>query len=167
MRFVITVLSIFIVTLLSCSEKSAYLVKGDAVPDIEFLAVDGETLTFNEYKGKTILIHFWADWCSECRAEFPKLEQAYQKYKKDGFEILAVNVAQSKSHVQSFKDEFGLNFPMLMDENSSVAKKFGIRGLPTNYFIGKEGRVERVIIGWVDEEQISLVLNNINSKGVN
>lgn len=162
MRFVILMLTSIIFSIIGCSEKSAYLVKGDIVPDIEFSTVDGEALTLNEFRGKTILIHFWADWCSECRAEFPKLEQAYQKHREDGFEILAVNVAQSKSHVQSFKDEFGLNFPMLMDENSLVAKKFGIRGLPTNYFIDTDGKVERVIIGWVDEEQIALVLNTIN-----
>ena len=149
---------------LSCSSPRNTLEEGDISPEFQTINAAGESFFISNYKGKKILIHFWADWCAECRAEFPKLEKAYQKYGKDNFEIIAVNVGQSKKHVESFVDEFQLTFPMLLDENSKIAKEYGIRGLPTNFFVDENRVIKKIIIGWVDEKQINQIINKGDGK---
>lgn len=144
---------------LSCSSPRNTVEEGDISPEFQTINAVGESFSISNYKGKKILIHFWADWCAECRAEFPKLEKAYQKYSIDNLEIIAVNVGQSEKHVLSFVDEFNLTFPMLLDEQSKIAKQFGIRGLPTNFFLNEEFIVTKMIIGWVDEKQINQIIN--------
>ena len=148
-----------LVLFFSCSSPRNSIEEGDMAPDFKSETVNEVSFSLANIKGKKILIHFWADWCSECRAEFPKLEEAYQKYKNDNFEIIAVNVAQSGKHVKSFVDEFNLTFPMLLDEQSEIAKQYGIRGLPTNFFVDENMYVTKIIIGWVDEKQINQIIN--------
>jgi peroxiredoxin len=144
---------------ISCVSQKETAEVGQPAPLFSTSDYSGRSFDLADYQGKQLLIHFWADWCAECRAEFPKLEKAYQKHKDNNFEILAVNVAQSEKHVRSFVEEFGLTFPMLMDEKSEIAKMFGIRGLPTNYFVDADMTIKKIIIGWVDEKQIEQVLN--------
>ncbi|MEJ2544230.1 MAG: redoxin domain-containing protein [Calditrichaceae bacterium] len=161
--------SIFFFILLSffyftCSSPRNSIEEGDLAPEFKTEAINGASFSLSSIKGKKVLIHFWADWCSECRAEFPKLEEAYQKYKKDNFEIIAVNVGQSEQHVKSFVTEFNLTFPMLLDEQSEIAKQYGIRGLPTNFFIDENRIVIKMIIGWVDDKQINQIINKGNTK---
>jgi peroxiredoxin len=152
------------VVLLFCSSKKNSVKEGDSALLFSTMDYSGKIVTLKNLKGKHILLHFWADWCSECRAEFPKLEKAYQKYKMYNFEIIAINVGQSKNHVQSFVDKFNLTFPMLLDEQSEIAKQYGIRGLPTNFFIDEDMVVTKMIIGWVDEKQIDQIIHNGNTK---
>ncbi|MBN1407325.1 MAG: redoxin domain-containing protein [Calditrichaceae bacterium] len=148
----------------SCSSPRHSIDGGDTAPDFKAENTSGQSFSLADMKGKRILIHFWADWCSECRAEFPKLEEAYQKYKNDNFKIIAINVGQSKEHVESFVEEFKLTFPMLLDEQSEIARQYGIRGLPTNFFIDENRVVTKMIIGWVDEKQINQIINKRNAK---
>jgi len=143
----------------SCVSQREMPGVGQPVPLFSTSDYSGKSFELTAYRGKHLLIHFWADWCAECRAEFPKLEKAYQKHKENNFEIIAINVAQSEKHVRSFVEEFGLTFPMLMDEQSEIARMFGIRGLPTNYFVDTDMTIKKIIIGWVDEKQIEQVLN--------
>lgn len=159
-KFIIQYLSsaLFFLLVISCSLKKEIPEVGQAVPFFTTSDYSGNSFDITEFRGKHLLIHFWADWCAECRAEFPKLEKAYQKYKQNNFEIVAINVAQSEKHVQSFVEEFGLTFPMLLDEESEIAKMFGIRGLPTNYFVDTDLTIKKIIIGWVDEKQIEQAL---------
>lgn len=153
------ILILFLIIHVACSQNKASLNVGDRAP--LFTTNDSRDSTFKleDFKGRKLLIHFWADWCAECRAEFPKLEAAYQK-NKENFEILAINVAQSEEHVESFVKEFNLTFPMLLDKNSEIAARYGIRGLPTNYFINRDLKIEKIIIGWVDEKQINQAIKN-------
>jgi peroxiredoxin len=150
--------------LLCCSSPRITIEEGDIAPEFQAVNTVGKSFSLSYFKDKKILIHFWADWCAECRAEFPKLEKSYQKYKDNNFEIIGVNVGQSKKHVQSFVDEFNLTFPMLMDEQSAIAKQYGIRGLPTNFFLDENMVVTKIIIGWVDEKQISQIINKGSKK---
>jgi len=151
---------IFLISVLACSQNKETLKVGNNAPIFVTRDSKGSTFQLEDFKGKKLLIHFWADWCAECRAEFPKLEAAYQKNKINNFEILAINVSQSEKHVESFVSEFDLTFPMLVDKNSEIANRYGIRGLPTNYFVNHDLKIENIIIGWVDEKQINQILKN-------
>lgn len=154
----------YILLIQFCSSNRDNIEEGDKVPAFTVEKMDGEMFSISKLKGKKVLIHFWADWCSDCRAEFPKLEKAYQKFKNDNFEIIAINVGQTGEHVQSFTEAYNLTFPMLLDEKSQIAKQFGIRGLPTNFFLDENSVITKMVIGWVDERQINQIINQGRKK---
>lgn len=166
MKTVWLILLFFISLILQagCSKKEAKLLIGQAAIEFNAPTPAGDMVSLKDFNGKIILVHFWADWCSNCRAEFPKLESAYKNLGEQNFEIVAVNVAQSKNHVVSFVDTYGLTFPMLLDPQAVIAKLYGIKGLPTNIFINSKFKIVKVIIGWVDEEQIRQILKQITTK---
>jgi len=160
MKNKVHILVVIILLLQSCS-KMEKMQLGDDAPGFELLDVDSIKHTLVKYSDRIILIHFWADWCSQCRAEFPRLENAYKTQKENGLQIIAINVGQTKAHVEDFKREYGLTFPMLLDPEASIAKKYGVRGLPMNYFLDKNKKIAKIVIGWVDEEQIEETIYKI------
>ena len=109
----------------------------------------------SDFRGKLIFLHFWADWCSECRAEFPRIEKAFETLQGDtDFVILSVNAGQSKYHVEDFKEEFHIRFPMLVDEYAKSAKLYNIKGLPTTLIIDPNGNIVDIHVGWITEKYI-------------
>lgn len=148
----------------SCSQKQERLKAGEPAPLFTLQDPSGQTISLKQLSGKTILLHFWADWCADCRAEFPKLQAAYKKLKNHNFEIIAINVGQSREHVQSFIESYHLTFFMAMDENTDIAKLYHIKGLPTNYFLKPNLTIHKIIIGWVHDEQIRKILSSIHEK---
>jgi len=146
-----------VVLLQACSEVKPPLLDEPA-PDFALQDASGKMHQLNEYRGKWVLLHFWADWCASCRAEFPKLQAAWESFRSLKVVIIAVNAGQTAEHVQEFRDEFGTTFPMLIDEKAAVADKYGVRGLPMNFLVGPEQKVRRVILGWIDEKQLAQLL---------
>ncbi len=123
------------------------LQKGDMAPDFELETLGGEAVKLSDYRGKKVLINFWATWCPPCRAEMPDMEKFYND--KD-VEILAVNLTEtegSPDDVQPFVNEFGLTFPVLMDRTSDVSSTYRISPIPTSYFIDTKGRIASVSLG--------------------
>ncbi|WP_028784519.1 peroxiredoxin family protein [Thalassobacillus devorans] len=123
------------------------LEKGQKAPDFELKTMEGETVKLSDYRGKKVMLNFWATWCPPCRAEMPDMQKFYEN--KD-IEILAINLTQTESSrddVGKFVEEFGLTFPILMDENAAVANQYQIKPIPTSYFIDSEGYIQYVALG--------------------
>lgn len=114
-----------------------------------------------DYRNKIVMVNFWADWCPSCRKEFPKLQQVYDSLKTSGFEILAVNAGQSIEHVKQIQQEYNLTFPVLLDEESKIAKIYGVKGLPSSYFIDEKGEIKKVVVGWMKEQEMIENFNKI------
>jgi peroxiredoxin len=149
-KFVLIVVSMLVI-LNSCTSK---VDNGSVAPDFSLKTVDGHDVRLSDRRGKLVLLHFWADYCSECRAEFPRMQKAYAQLHGQNFELIAVNTGQSRLHVEDFKEEFGISFPMLVDEVAAVAKRYQVHALPTNFIISPEGEVRDVLVGWVSEEYL-------------
>ena len=149
--FVITIFIAFIT--ISCNKQDDVQDLGQAKP---FKLYDSDSVAFAlaDFKNKPVLIHFWADWCSHCRQEFPKIQKAYETLKPNGYEFLAVNAGQSREHVLEIKTTFGLTFPLLVDEEAKTAETYGVTGLPTSFFVDRTGKIREKQIGWLDEQQI-------------
>ncbi len=145
-----------------CTKQSQRLNPGDTAPLFIAGMPGDDSFALEKYKGKILLLHFWADWCADCRAEFPKLQKAYQELGKRNFEIIAVNVGQSEDHVRSFIEKYDLTFPMLLDKETTIAGMYHIKGLPTNYFIKPDLTIYKIVIGWVNEDQIRQILNSLS-----
>jgi peroxiredoxin len=123
--------------------------EGFLAPDFTLDTPDGSKVTLSELRGQIVLINLWATWCPPCRAEMPALENSYKQYKDSGVVILGVNVTNqdSEKDVPSFVEEFGLTFPILLDRDGSVSALYQLRGLPTTYFVNREGIIRTVVVG--------------------
>jgi len=96
-----------------------------------------------------VLVNLWATWCPPCRAEMPAIERMYEEYKDQGFVVLAVNMTYQDDPfaVAPFIAEYGLTFPILLEETGDVAAAYQLRSLPTSLFIGRDGIIQEVIVG--------------------
>ena len=115
--------------------------------DFTLTLLNGGNATLSAYKGKTLILNFWATWCPPCRAEMPSMETLYQRYKGQGLEILAVNIGENADTVQQFMQKNGFTFPVPLDLDSRIGAKYGIEAIPTTFIIDKEGKIIGRIVG--------------------
>lgn len=122
---------------------------GFPAPDFTLKAPSGETLTLSSLQGQAVLVNFWATWCPPCRAEMPAIQKMYEEYREQGFTVLAVNSTfqDDPLAVVPFADEYGLTFPILLDETADVTRAYQVRSLPSSYFINRYGVITQVVIG--------------------
>jgi thiol-disulfide isomerase/thioredoxin len=111
---------------------------------------DGTKITLSQLKGKVVFLNFWATWCGPCRSEMPSMEAVYQKLKGKGFEIVAVNLGESKDKVSGFMNEYKLNFPSVLDERQITGSQYNIRAIPTTYIIDRRGLIIARLVGSVN-----------------
>jgi len=127
---------------------------GDLAPNFTVETLDGKIVSLSDYRGKTVLLNFWATWCPPCRSEMPDLEQLYRERKGQGFVVLAVDLQEPKGPVADFVDRFGLTFPILMDASGEVAERYNIQVLPSTFFIDKEGRIATFNFGAMNRSAV-------------
>ncbi len=130
-------------------------------PDFKVGKLRGGEATLSEFRGRVVLINFWATWCRPCRAEMPSMEALYGSYKRTDFEILAVSIdTTGKEKVRSFIEEFGFRFPILLDPEFLIKDLYQVRVVPTSILIDRKGVIRERILGatdWNDPEMRLLV----------
>lgn len=125
------------------------LLPGNIAPNFKLETLDGEFISLSDYKGKRVLLNFWATWCPPCRAEIPDMQKFYED--KD-IEVLAVNLIDSRpdeaENVAPFVEEYGMTFPVLLDYDSEVSQGlYNIQPIPTSFLIDSTGRIHNVAYG--------------------
>ncbi|HEY1374857.1 MAG TPA: TlpA disulfide reductase family protein [Candidatus Binatia bacterium] len=110
-----------------------------ATPDFTLVDPSGKKVSLKEYRGKLVMLNFWATWCVPCREEMPAMERLYQQYKNKGFVILGVDVKDSKKDAFGFLKELKISYPIVLDPDGEVGLLYGAWGLPTTYLIGPKG----------------------------
>ncbi|WP_163530770.1 TlpA disulfide reductase family protein [Halobacillus ihumii] len=138
----------------SGTEASVGLNIGDIAPDFKLQTLKGENVKLSDYRGKRVMVNFWATWCPPCRAEMPDMEKFYQN--KDVV-ILAVNLTQTEGNLQEVKDfvnEYRLSFPVLLDNESKVAMNYEIRPIPTSFMIDSNGIIQHKALGALNYERM-------------
>ena len=121
-------------------------------PDFELRSLDGGTVRLSEFRGQTVVLNFWATWCPPCRTEMPEFDAAYREHQAagGGLVVLAVDdlATDSESEVRDFIDELGVAFPVLFDTSTSeVAKRYGVVGRPSTFFIDPDGTLRARNVG--------------------
>ena len=118
---------------------------GEPAPDFVLLVLDGEPVRLSDFRGKTVVLNFWASWCPPCRAEMPEFQELWEQRGPGGPDdlvILAVDFLpeDTVSAAGGFVEEFELTFPVLFDtSDGDVAQRYGVRGLPATFFIDADG----------------------------
>lgn len=136
---------------------------GNKAPDFKLESLTGETLKLSDYRGKTVMLNFWASWCPPCRVEMPHMETYYQKYKEsENMEILAVNMTTlergRQEKVAEFVNELQLSFPVLMDEAGTAKDLYKVAVYPTTYIVNPEGVIVDKVMIPLDVEVIKWLI---------
>ena len=123
---------------------------GVVTPPLELADVDGKTHRLADYRGKTVLLNFWATWCEPCREEMPSIERLRAQLAGKPFAVLAANVGESAEKARGFAATMPLGFPLLLDRDTKVARAWGARVLPATYLIGPDGVARFSYFGQLD-----------------
>lgn len=109
----------------------------------------GKPVSLADFKGKVVLVNFWASWCLPCRAEMKAIQSVYAEYRDQGFVVLAINATYQDdiNKASQFALNEGLTFPLLSDRDGSVDRLYQVRAMPTSFFIDRQGKIARVVIG--------------------
>lgn len=167
MRILFTVsLLLFFAAPLAAAEKK----KKQTLPPVEkpYKAFDfrlksdkGKWHRLSQYRGKVVIINFWATWCPPCRYEMPSMERAWKKIKDRGVVILAVNVGEDEDKIFDFTGDYPMSFPVLMDIDGKVIEKYPVIGMPTTYIVSPNGKVTHRAVGsreWDDPGLLNKIL---------
>ncbi|MEO8338214.1 MAG: TlpA disulfide reductase family protein [Nitrospirota bacterium] len=126
---------------------------GMQAEDFQLADLDGKTQSLSQYRGKIVLVNFWATWCKPCTTEMPAMQASFDKLRDKGLVVLAVNELEDDARVREHITQYGHTFPVLMDRDNKVANQFGVFGLPVSVFIDQEGRVQEYLKGGLLTEQ--------------
>jgi peroxiredoxin len=139
--------------------------RGKPAPDFELKTLDGKTVKLSDFRGKAVLVNFWATWCGPCKIEMPWLADLQTKYASRGLVILGVSVDEgSADKIASFSKEMGVNYTVLRTTDEVSDEYGGIDGLPTNFYVGRNGIVVEQVAGLVSkdvmESEVEMALNH-------
>ncbi len=134
-------------------------------PDINLPGVN-TNVQLKDLKGKVVYLDFWASWCVPCKTSFPWMRDIKQRYADQGFEIVAVNLDKDRKLADEFLKEMDVNFKIAFDESGASAAEYKLRGMPSSYLIGRDGKVYASHIGFreKDKEQLEQAITNLLNK---
>ncbi|NNM63460.1 MAG: TlpA family protein disulfide reductase [Burkholderiales bacterium] len=121
-------------------------------PNFTLPDLDGKPHRLSDYRGRVVLVNFWATWCPPCRAEMPSIEKLYLSLRNKPFAVLALDQGESLNQVFAYMGQLSPSptFPVLLDSKSAVAHAFGVMGIPTSYLVDPHGKIVRQAVGGRD-----------------
>jgi len=151
------------------AEQAAPLARRLPAPDFTLPDVEDKTHRLADYRGKVVLLNFWATWCPPCRKEMPSMQRLWEKFRGRDFAILAVDVGEDEERVFAFTLELDipLEFPLLLDRDGKVMERWPVRGLPTTFILDREGRIAYQAIGgreW-DAPELVAIMQGLMAEG--
>ncbi len=121
----------------------------------------GESVSLDQYKGKVVLLNFWASWCKPCVEEIPSLVRLNEKLKKTDFQILTINVGESKQQINEFMKKVAFDLPILLDESGTAVKDWGVYAYPSNFLLDKNGTIRYAYRGALEWDS-PIIIDTIN-----
>jgi thiol-disulfide isomerase/thioredoxin len=129
-------------------------VKGQVAPDFALKTLDGKTLRLSDLKGKAVLLNFWATWCSPCKIEMPWFVDLQKQYGPEGLQIVGVALQSDPPDIKKFTEQIGVNYPILLGTDDVGNLYGGIQGLPTTFYVGRDGKLVTRYFGLVSHKEI-------------
>ncbi|MBX7235778.1 MAG: TlpA family protein disulfide reductase [Caldilineales bacterium] len=135
---------------------------GHLAPDFTIHLPDGSTARLSDYRGRPLILNFWATWCPPCRQEMPDLVRVYEAHKAEGLVVIALNESEGHEQVSGFVEEFGMTMPVVIDPQGDVMQAFKTQSLPSSFFIDRDGVVRVRWVGFLPanalDQNLDLIL---------
>ncbi len=158
----VLVITLIFVLIINFQRNNPILAAGDTAPDFMLADLEtGDDIQLSENHGKGVMINFWATYCEPCKEEMPFMDELYEKYKDDGFEIIAVSVDRNEMVIRNFYERYGLSFPIVHDRKGAVMRAYQISPLPTSIFINPDGTIEHIIKSPLNLEYLDSYIQEI------
>ena len=116
-------------------------------PDFALATLDGGTFRLSAQVGQPVVVNFWATWCPPCRAELPAFEEVYKNNRDKGLIVVGVDVGEAPEVIAEYIKQTALTFPIALDTSGEVTELFRIQGMPTTFFVGRDGKIKDTVIG--------------------
>ena len=144
--------------------RNSYAAFNEA-PEIDLPGIAG-TVQLDNLKGKVVYLDFWASWCQPCKKSFPWMREMKELYADQGFEVLAVNLDKERELADAFLQAADVNFEVAFDETGESASMYKLRGMPSSYLIGRDGKIYASHIGFRenDKSQLEQAIKNLLTK---
>jgi len=143
------------------AQKPRPTASGNAAPEFSVTDIDGKKLSLSDYRGKVILLDFWATWCTPCRAEIPHFVEMQQKYGPQGFQVVGISMDDDAKPVKEFYRQFNMNYPVAVGDDKLAQSFGGVLGLPVNFIIDREGRIHAKYLGATDVSVIDKAVSDL------
>ena len=131
---------------------------GQPAPLFEVAGLDGKMVSLAGYKGRVVVLNFWATWCGPCVREMPMFQKAASQYASE-MVVLGIDMQESANKVRSFMADLDIQYDILIDQSGQVGKAYQVFMLPTTYFIGADGLIQAHHIGIMTEDQLAIYLS--------
>lgn len=147
-----------LITLLLCSSYPVYAIEEGQVALGCPAQSQAQQAGFNpsEYKGKVVLIDFWASWCGPCQKAMPFFNSLHNERQKNGFEVVAINVDEDKEIARQFLESHPVDYPMFFDPDGQCPEIYQVKAMPSSYLIDKTGKVRHIHLGFRDGDEALL-----------
>ena len=132
---------------------------GELAPNFEVSTHDGRRIRLSDFRGRPVLINFWARWCTSCLSEMPEIKAVQQERGPDSFVVLAVNAGETSAQALEFIDFLKAPFTFALDPGLKLADAYGVRGLPNSIFIDSTGVVQAVYAGHADRARLNAYMD--------
>jgi cytochrome c biogenesis protein CcmG/thiol:disulfide interchange protein DsbE len=135
---------------------------GGPAPPFNLKTFEGQTINLSDFKGRFVVLNFWATWCVPCIKEIPEFQKAHQSLSPK-VQIIGINLAESKEKVGEFVEINRLSFPVLLDEYGNVSQEYEVIHLPVTYFITPDGIIrDKIFGGGITQKMIEARINQLN-----
>ena len=134
---------------------------GDLAPEFSGTTIDGKAVSLSDLDGKLVVVNVFASWCGPCRVETPHLVEIYNEIDKDEVEFVGLNLQETSEAVLSFKEEFSITYPLLLNEGGEITNIYRPIGLPTTWFIDQDGVVRYVFSGPMTQQVLLQVIDDV------
>lgn len=131
--------------------------RGGPAPVLELTGMDDKAFDLRSLRGKTVVVNFWATWCAPCVEEMPSMQKLKAQLDPAKFEVLAVNIGESKTRIEGFLKKVPVAFPIVLDPQSETSRAWQVRGVPTTFVIGPDGTIRYYHVGDLDWSERNIV----------
>lgn len=136
--------------------------KQEGRSDFELKNIDGSTVNFSSFKGKVLVVNFWATWCKYCVIEIPGFNSVYAKYKDKDVEIIGISLDRSPpEHVRSFVKAKKITYPIFLGTRETILNFGKVQGLPTTFFIDRNGKLAKSRVGLIHENELEDIVKSL------